>query len=210
MKNIFSLLLLILMSACVPLGILKPPSVVEFEEQVIRAPAAEYGLQLQMGDNAYVESVLVQAFSNGSDESRGKIHTMIYQQTEFGGVCDRYAMSEIDGNPEFPREKCANSELTKANSNPGRYAYAIKACEELTTQEASFKNIMDKIFPDGKIEKVNQATFLKAYQIFYLEESPDKAVTNEFIKLSKEVGDPKEAWRVIMMTLCSSPQWQSI
>lgn len=207
-----SLIALILLVSCVPseqeqalvfmAG--KPNNVESIEES--------YPLQLRMADRTYVESVLNQAFDISKETPTALLveqHTL--QRFEFGGSCDLYEASEYEkGKIEFPREQCyvGLGSSTPATSNPMRYSWTIKICEQLVKDIIRFNAIMKKIFPDGANLTPTSQSIEKAYGIFFLEEKPDENSLKALLELSNTVEDVNEKWRLIMLTLCISPEWQ--
>lgn len=170
-----------------------------------RTPASEidYELKLQVGDRRYVESVLSQVFDLSESESTS-IRDLIYKKQEFGGACDRYAQSEINGTVEFPRETCSGLDIVlPATANPMRFAYMTKVCENLVNNSSYLSRAVGNVNQD-----FSETHFLSLYQKFYLEESPSTEVINSFKNLYDEKGTQREGWKLVMLGLCLSPAWQ--
>lgn len=175
------------------------------------APVLTYPVQLQVADRSYVESVLVQAFdANGSNGFAGRIQTAVYQRPEFGGACDIYESSDNGSSYEFPKEYCHNglTTTTSANSNPMRYSWTMKICDQLVSDNGRFNAFMLKIFPNGTNQAPDAASITAAYGQFFIEEKPDADSLQAFLELSKQSTDIKTSWQLVITTLCVSPEWQ--
>ena len=220
-----AVLLLILLSSC-----MKKPSELKFDDTnlaqrvpasvIQKSSASDYDISPVIADRSYVESVLAQVFSisqpalTTSIASTGMAATLesaIYVKKEFGGGCDRYAASELTKPNEFPRAACGGMNPTQlASSNPMRYSFIIKICEQLISNSAIFTAAMIKIDPNWttQMSKPSAKTITIAYQLFSPVGTPSEELINNLLDSTSKVSAPDEAWKIILTTFCSSPEWQ--
>jgi hypothetical protein len=192
-----------------------------------RIPASaveDYSLELPITKRHYVVSVFHQVFAvpvpstDADDLTAG-----IYQKKEFGGSCDPYGVSEITVNGTLVREfldaRCGlgiTADL-KATSNPMRYAWTAKACENMIVNKpARFAGAMSQILTgwsagSSLVEHRPSAESVKrAYGLFFRGREPDSADVDALLQVGQSAGTNDDAWRLILITLCVNPEWQSL
>lgn len=184
----------------------------------------QYSVSLQMTNRRYVESVFIQVFSIPDPHAdRDTLKTMIHDKKEFGGGCDPYAVSEILVNGttirEFPRYLCVSGLTQDLNavSNPMRYSWTAKACDlMIMSRPARLAAAMNQIIPgwspNSSLDayKPNPETISKAYDLFFQGRVPDQDVVNALMNLGKTASTQDAAWKLILTTLCVSPEWQAL
>lgn len=175
----------------------------------------EYNTELQMSNRSYVESVLLQVFDAQENQAMASyIQTNIFEKAEFGGACDQYAPSyfgsSTESKREFDREKCVNGigVVQASNSNPMRYSITTKVCEKLISDTDSLNAVRKKIFSDNKWNNPTDEKILLAWSLFNQASSADKDVINALKDIGKVTSSNDEAWKIIILTLCISPEWQ--
>jgi hypothetical protein len=206
MFKLSPVLSLFLLTSC----IMNAPTDLQFSSSAIRSPASlEYQSNLQVADRQYVESVIATAFNTANTSDGDFLQQLTIQRYEFGGSCDRYEASEINGNIEFPRAQCFTglSANTQATSNPARYSLTIQICERMINTPDRFNSFMSKIYGTNPIQVPTNATIQKAYGIFFKEEIPTNEVATALKNISPS-STPAETWKNIATALCISPEWQ--
>jgi len=192
-----------------------------------RVPASaveDYSLELPITKRHFVASVFTQVFAipEGSNDA-DSLGIEIFFKKEFGGACDPYGVSEITVNGvltnEFIQARCGSgiSADLKATSNPMRYAWTTKACENnITVRPARFAAAMNQIF-SGWTPGSSQAQFRpsdvsvkKAYGLFFQGRDPDPEEVAALIQVGAAAANNDESWKLILISLCINPEWQSL
>jgi hypothetical protein len=185
-----------------------PSSIVE------NAAMMDYNSEIQMAGRSYIESVLLQVFDAEGTTAATYIQSDIYQKIEFGGACDQYATSDT-GLPnsatfEYVRERCVNGigVVQPSNNNPMRYSLTTKVCEKLVLEPARLNSVRNKIFADQKWGEPTNEKVLKAWRLFHQVTDADSDVLSALKDIKKVTPNNDEAWKIIVLTLCMSPEWQ--
>lgn len=168
-------------------------------------PVGEAGLELQMVDRHFVVSVLKQVFNITDDQPEFEyLKNNILLRPEFGGSCDIYAAAEN----EFLNEKCINSlSIVSASvNNVTRYARTTAACEYLINIPAKMDVLRNKIYGTGSWAIPTRATLTKAHALFY----PAGVLGSELDGFTTSNVSAEETWKYVILTLCISPEWQSL
>ncbi len=212
---------LLTLAACSPAGELKfsESSALLNAENQRKLEAQKFAsVDLVMGDRNYVESVLRDVFGTTSIPD-------IQSAKEFGGHCDRYATIRIaSGNssiPEYRQLACPSngSAVSPSVTNAARYAIMTKTCDQLIfgTSPDLYSNVMKKI--NGTKWKLNSAepshkpntsNIKTAYEQFFQDEVPTPEVVEALLKVGQTKTEIDDQWKLILMTLCISPEWQAI
>jgi hypothetical protein len=186
--------------------------------------AAPVSAAIPVADRAYVSAALLQAFSNGQDTTaiQSIINNNIYVSAQFGGGCDHYAASNVasavtgfPGTLEYPAAKCVDATVLPAYSNPMRYANTATACDSIVNSSVwttSSGQIMNKIISGlvaGAVYPTpNATTVKKAYAIFFPIDPPSTDVVNALLAVGTNSTNTTDAWKQIVIAICSSPEWQ--
>ena len=186
--------------------------------------AEDYSLELPIGNRHYVFSVLSQVFAipevSGDADA---LRTDIFFKKEFGGGCDLYGVSEITVNgtvtSEFASSRCIQgitSDL-KATSNPMRYAWTAKTCESLIVSKPTrYAAAMNQILTGWSVgssqvqHRPSPDTVKKAYGLFFQGRDPDADEVAALLQLGATASNNDDAWRLILISLCVNPEWQSL
>jgi hypothetical protein len=170
-------------------------------------------VDLIMGDRNYVESVLRDVFGTTSIPE-------VQRAKEFGGHCDRYATILTNNTPEYPKLACPtnSSAVSPSVTNAARYSIMTKTCDQLIFGTAPlYSNVMKKINgPKWTLNsaepshKPNALNIKIAYELFFQDEEPDLEVVNALLKVGSTKEKIDDQWKLILMTLCISPEWQAI
>lgn len=210
-RGTFLLLSTLFLAACQPtqelteLNWRAPNSVVEQQAKL------EYASEIQMGDRAFVESVLLQVFDAQGTAAATYIRTDIYERPVFGGPCDPYSESDSSSSAaEFNNEKCVNQMdvIQPATSNPMRFSYTTKVCERLVADTARMASVRAKIFANNVWAAPDSASVTKLWNLFFNATPIDASVVDALLEISKASSGPDNAWKNIVFTVCSSPEWQ--
>lgn len=188
-------------------GVVVPPPVSGFKD---------YNSEIQMANRSYVESVLLQVFDAEGTPAATYIQSEIYQRIEFGGACDQYSASDIgvstSATTEFARERCTNSigVVQPANNNPMRYSLTTKVCERLIADSSRLNIVRNKLFSTQKWGDVTDDKVLVAWHLFHQASDANSDVINSLKNMRKVTSNNDDAWKVIILTLCISPEWQAL
>lgn len=214
-KKINLLFIAMSLVSCVPfakkanskLDFRTPSSIVE------KVSLTEYNSDVQMGSRSYIESVLLQVFdAENNKDMASYIQSNIFERIEFGGACDKYSASDegVSTKVEFERERCKNSigVVQPSNNNPMRYSLTTKACEKLVGDANSLNAVRNKIFSDKKWGNPTNEKILLAWHLFNQASDTDTDVISALKDIEKVTSSNDEAWKIIILTLCISPEWQ--
>jgi hypothetical protein len=118
-------------------------------------------------------------------------------------------------NREFPKEQCYSglSVVLRSTSNGPRYGLTAKSCDLLLNDTNSLNNIFTKLFGSTTAGAVNSVNLVKAYQLFYPEETLPANFQASMISLGDSGGTSatnSAKWKLILLGLCVDPGWQSI
>lgn len=217
-KKTSFLLVAMSLASCVPIAETKkssldfraPSSIVE------NAALKDYNNEIQMASRSYVESVLLQVFDAEGTSAATYIQSDIYQKIEFGGACDQYSASDT-GMPnsatfEFVRERCINSigVVQPSNNNPMRYSLTTKVCEKLVLDAPRLISVRNKIFADQKWGEPTDEKVLVAWRLFHQATDADSNIVSALKDIKKVTSNNDDAWKIIVLTLCMSPEWQAL
>lgn len=192
-----------------------------------RVPASvveDYTLVLPISKRHYVASVFSQVFAIQEISTDGdNLRTEIFFKKEFGGSCDPYGRSEVIVNgattDEFIQARCGSGITADllATTNPMRYAWTTKACENnIVGRPARFAAAMNQVltgWSPGSVQvqhKPNAENVKKAYGLFFQSREPDEDVVSALIQLGATASNNDEAWKLILISLCVNPEWQSL
>ena len=179
------------------------------------AIVVDYGLEILMGDRRYVDSVLRDVFDMPSDSVAPgtTIRDNIYRKAEFGGACDVYApvltgASTVENVPET----CfaGLDENTRANSNAPRYALVTKTCHTMVGNATAMANVYTKLFGTTSAGVVDDPKLTLAYQLFYPDDPLNATVKASLYTLANTQSTNDLKWKMIILGLCVSPEWQSL
>lgn len=174
----------------------------------------EYTQNMQLGDRAFVTSVLTQVFDirAGSPIELG-IQYGVYKKIEFGGACDHYAISDLSYTQyEFESEFCTNgiSIVQRSISNPMRFSHTTKMCEYLITLPETFRAIGKKIYADGLWKEPTKEKIKLAWELFHLLDPIEDDALEALLNIKNATTTNDEAWKVTLLAICSSPTWQAL
>lgn len=206
LPNSIILFSLFVLTSCIQMT---GPTDLKFSSSAIRTPASlEYQSELQMSDRQYVESVLLSAFDARGSAEAGPIQQHVYEKVEFGGGCDKYEASELNGNYEFYREYCWTGMKSNSvpSSIPSRYSYTMKICEYLVNSPNRQQAFLAKYLGSATASAPTRANIVKAYGAYYIEVVPSAEIVDALMSLSQS--DAYESWKQINLAICSSPGWQ--
>lgn len=190
-------------------------------EAKIVAPPASSGLkhisELQMADRSFVSSVLKYIFKLSSQMSP-PLDT-IYYNSQFGGACDPYAAAGY-GQPvvyEFPLDFCTKNAshqpligvVEASVNNAARYAITTKVCEQLVVNDVYLNNALSH-FGASFSTAPDQNNIAKAYELFYPYKTMGNSVKSAFVSLAGKEETIKNKWKVVILGLCLSPEWQTL
>ena len=173
-----------------------------------------YISEIQMGSRSYVESVLLQVFDAEGTTAANYIQTDILQRVEFGGSCDFYATGEMaNAKVQFPREQCFNSIgiVQPPNNNSMRYSLSTKVCEKLVADKDRLNAVRKKIYENQIWGAPTDDKLLTAWRLFHQSTDTDANALTALKELKNVTSNNNdEAWKLIILTLCLSPEWQSL
>lgn|GEM_PF-3153458 len=211
-KIFFSLILIPLLTNCTP----QESGELHFDDSAARSVATaylNYDITPYVADRSYVESVFDQVF--GTSGNADGVEYSIYRNSVFGGGCDRYAASDTGGSSyEFVRQQCYGGlgVVLPANSNPMRYSYTAKICENLVNGTNTFNFAMKKVLNVSSLPSTlpapSDTTIVGAYQLFFQVDPPTADVISALFELTQGASSTKESWRRILTAVCVSPEWQ--
>ncbi|MBU6152733.1 MAG: fibronectin type III domain-containing protein [Bdellovibrionales bacterium] len=185
----------------------------------------DFDADLRMGDRNYVQSVIVQNFGVSIPAEMvweapvqniapsELLGLKVFQESAFGGGCDIYASGVLSGFPvEFSRERCFDN-MTAYDppvTNPRRYGSIAPVCNKMVSNTTTRDFAFNKIFGSSTPGPINDTNLGRAYQLFFQEEDLPPATKDKLIELANTQGTLTDKWRVIILGLCVSPEWQSI
>jgi hypothetical protein len=175
--------------------------------------SSDYSLTLNMGGRRLAESTLAMIFGTTGTDLESTLTQNVLLQSQFGGGCDLYAASEINGQIEFPRDVCINgaqSVVNLSNSNPMRYATVAKMCDTLVQTSTSFNYAISKIYSGAAIAAPSTSAVTTAYQLFFPSETPDPTLVTSLVGLTSVSTSSSDAWKLVLDALCTSPEWQAL
>lgn len=210
MRLLISSSLLFILCSCLPAE--QSELVFDSGKRTPQSLNMNYKQNAQFVDRKFVYQTLVEVFNIVPGTSMDSIiKTNIFKRIEFGGACDLYAQSD-NGNStaEFTDELCSNGMgvVQPALGNPMRFALTIKSCEDLISTAAHFSAVRGKIFSDNVWKTPDEASVTKAWELFIRLEAIDAPTMNALIDIRKVTTTNEEAWKGILLALCSSPTWQ--
>ncbi len=192
-----------------------------------RVPASaveDYSLELPITKRHYVASVFSQVFAIQEISPDGDLlRNEVFFKKEFGGSCDPYGVSEIivngTTNQEFIHYRCGSgitSDLI-ATSNPMRYAWTTKACENnIAGRPARFAAAMNQVltgWTPGSTQPQHRPgpdNVKKAYGLFFQGREPDPEEVAALLQLGSTAQSNDDSWKLILISLCINPEWQSL
>lgn len=164
---------------------------------------------LQVTDRRFVLSTFKQIFG----EAPGLVEIYkndVIHNPNYHGVCDPYADITLEL-PNHDGGRCRG--VSQLASNPSmdtvRISHTVKVCEKIMkinnalTFATAAANVSSSAMP-------TQADIQKAYKQFYPFKEPSVTVLSKFSSLAELKSDPIEAWRLVYLALCISPEWQTI
>lgn len=178
-------------------------------------PLINFEAQLRVGDRRYVDDILRTIFGVPSTTTGVglKIQQNIWERVDFGGACDRYAGVNLTSTTlENPSERCQNGmgAINPSQVNPIRMAWIAKTCDALIEDTVARGNAFTKIFGSTTAGVVNDVNLLKAFQLFYLEDTLSPEVKTSLIALGNSAGATTDTdrWKNILLGICGSTEWQ--
>jgi hypothetical protein len=189
--------------------LLQPTTALQFKSAIRGPSSITFESQLQVSDRQYVESVLANAFGTAGTSQEAYLEQMTLQRHEFGGACDGYEASDLNGNQEFLRARCFSGlrNNTKASANPARFSLTMQACDGLIATPDRFNFFLSKIYGASPVQAPTSATIQKAYGVFFREEAAEAVVVNGLRDMVRGES-PTDGWKLIATALCVSPEWQ--
>ena len=173
----------------------------------------KYSSEIQMANRSYIESVLLQVFDAQGTAAAAYIQTDIFQKIEFGGSCDMYSSSDMGNTKvQFPREQCFNNIgiVQPPNNNPMRYSLSTKVCEKLVADTDRMSAVRKKIYADQKWAAPTDDKVLIAWRLFHQSTDIDADGLSALKDLKNVTTNNDETWKLIILTLCLSPEWQAL
>lgn len=175
----------------------------------------DYKVRLRVGDRRYVESVLKDVFGVGgnTNDPGDSIRLQVFENSAFGGGCDRYSGKIIDNNTiEHTRERCFGGMGVSdiVTFNPMRAAAVSKACDALVHNSSTFGNAMIKISSNSTPAITDEVALKKAYHLFYPHQDLPQDLKTSLIALGNTGSNGAEKWRHVILGLCVSPEWQTL
>ena len=199
----------------IPKEVTPPPAPVEvpMPGPVGDSSMKDYASEVQMVTRSYVESVLLQVFDAEGTTAANYIQTDILQRVEFGGSCDFYATGEMaNAKVQFPREQCFNSIgiVQPPNNNSMRYSLSTKVCEKLVADKDRLNAVRKKIYENQVWGVPTDDKVLIAWRLFHQSTDIDTNGITALKDLKNVSSSNDEAWKLIVLTLCLSPEWQAL
>jgi hypothetical protein len=222
MKSFYlKLFVLLFLVGCLPNA--KKKSVLEFLE---RSPASspstianleQSGLNVRMGDRYYASSLLLDVF--GPDANEVIKNNIMTKMDNFGGGCDQYDKSAtgVCSADDCSIVNCTGAEVIHNQigvSSVIRQGWTRKACEEISNKDSAILYAIQRITGLNNLTIQNtpvpsNQNLIKAYTLFYRSVAPNSAVTTSLVAISNsETTNHFEKWRYVLLSLCTTPEWQ--
>ena len=236
MKSLYSvLILMIMLPACGPKKSVL--NFMDNSRNTINASNAQAileqgGLSVRMSDRYYVSSVLTNTF--GPSVSGTLINYVKSKMDYFGGGCDQYdrnvnsALSCL--NDDCDNVSCSGSLVINnqiGNSSVIRQGWIMRSCEEIAGNDAAILFAVQNIYNQaplivvvgsarpigsltaGTVPAPNNDSLVLAYALFYRSVAPNAAIISSLTDIaSKETTNNFEKWRYVLLSLCTTSEWQ--
>lgn len=169
--------------------------------------------RVRFGDHRYMINVLSQvflpasgSFNNNDNNINNKIRGLIENNLEaFGGACQVH-----DGD-------CPKNALTTAVMDPVapsstiRSSLARRACSETLDINRAVNNALANAGIGNINSALNSENIIKAYQLFYSYRQPASdqiaSLENLASTVLHDMESQREAWRLVLIAICSSSGW---
>jgi hypothetical protein len=195
-------------------GVRVDDSAVGVDEDKLTARAqspngVEYGVvrtaqnRVKLGDRFYVASVLSQVFGPESDAT---VNALIRNNpVAFGGPCDQFGREGGNG----CAGRLSSSQVTiLPGSMATREGLRMRACEAIVQKDAALVFALTQITKASPDKAPDDATIEGAYELFFPgAEAPDEVVA-ALGDVAGQGDKALESWRLVLLTLCLSPDWQ--
>lgn len=222
-----TLISLLFFSSCVPTG--DKSTLVQFKDNnntslnnrsvASTSNLEQEGLVVRMNDRYYVSSLLLDVF--GATANSIVNNYIKYRLDVFGGGCDQYEKN-TDVNGTCISEECNLISCSGANiihnqigtSSAIRQGWLIRACEEITNADNAVlftvRNIHDKQTLSKTTVPAPTADTLKmSYELFYRTGVANNSVISALTNIAAtETTNNFEKWRYVLLSLCTTPEWQ--
>lgn len=207
-------------------------SQLEFKENATRRMASieESSFEeLRLTDREYVSNKLKFVFGTDNNVLSPLNANITFNRDVFTGSCDFYdqlvrpnAKSQME--LINPSSQCLGANaITPVIGIPStlRFGYILNACEQITAKDIAIKNALLRAFPNDK-EKLSDAlneagkTKFSSYNIepvfhlFYPTIKFEVKAKNALVGVASEETDHFNKWRMVLLTLCASPDWSAI
>lgn len=163
-------------------------------------------VRLRVGGRRYTEGVIRRAFKVNHMQISA-VQNKIFQNITFGGGCDFYAAFNSQSlGSEYPMERCFGSAMTsvmKPIYSIARSADTIHVCEKLV----GYNDVMTNALGNMNVAW-SESKFVEIYQRYFPFLTPSAELISRFSTLFSEQSNNTDGWRIIMLTMCISPDWQ--
>jgi hypothetical protein len=161
--------------------------------------------RLRMGSRFYVASTLNEIFGTSAETVTSSL--VMPNINQFGGPCDPYIEND-----------CTEQSQSQAPQIPvttsARAALTIRACERIVSADLAITTAIETVL--GSLPAVlswpTPENTISLFQLFYSDRIPAvevQAALSGIVQAAQAQSlPPIEAWRFLLFTLCSSPDWQ--
>lgn len=176
------------------------------------------GLVIRMSDRYYVSSLLSDVFGPSSNT---EINYLVkIKMDSFGGGCDQYDMNQnVSGaclNDDCNNVVCSGAQVINNQigvSSVIRRGWLIRVCESISNDDYAILYAVQNIHSQPTLTKSNvpaptKNTLEKSYGLFYRSSAPDKAILSALTDISKEETNNFEKWRYVLLSICTTAEWQ--
>lgn len=177
--------------------------------------------QLRLGDRYFMISFFKSVFGENAKTSFIEGTIIQSNKSEFGHGCEKFGpeseacgrrrdesllsmISPITSSREALRLKACYHALASTSSSPTNSPGLIQAI-------ALTKNIPTSVINPSSIQPPTETELQGAYQLFFPAQTAPQAVIDGLEQLSAAVAQNEgnlEAWRMMLLALCTSPAWQ--
>ena len=201
-------------------------------------PASPTEFRIVMGTRTMVASTLEDIFGKTSVASGGlnvqdvTSNFVLSQPASWGGPCDPYANSHpvphagrnggLDMVIETPNARgCSDKVFSQSSMLPSgstsRLAWTIRACDRIVSSDAAIRFAATQSgYPANSSLNTppSEQSIRSVFDIFHpgiaLSTASFGALKGVVDEANRQFPNTPEAWRFLMLTLCSSPGWQML
>lgn len=177
---------------------------------------------LQVTDRRFVVTALKQIFGD-SAAVREIISYDVFHSGRYSGVCDPYSdiTREVAQNDTCYKDRGSDSlrcyglcggveQMASAPSlDTIRISHTVKVCEKLVKVDDAIKFATAAAGASFSVAPASDS-IQKAYAQFYPFKTPTAEVLAKFSSLAALKPGPIDAWRLVYLGLCISPEWQTL